>query len=359
LQVEEFTWHCAPVAVMGDPDSGQTGQTEPPLVRVSGLVKEFRRVQRVHGRLGALRTLVSHDYNVVRAVDDVSFDISAGELVGYLGPNGAGKSTTIKMLTGILTPTSGTVSVAGLDPSRDRKANARNIGVVFGQRSQLWWDLPLRESFRAVRDLYGMSTADGDRLQGELVELLEIADFIDAPVRQLSLGQRMRGDLAAAMLYQPRLLYLDEPTVGLDVVAKQRIREFVAHVNADLGTTVVLTTHDLEDVERLCRRIVLIDHGRVLYDGALADLMARYAPYRELVVTLARPGDVAVDGLTQVSREGAVVTLRFRSDQLTAPVVIAAVTAAHEVTDLSVVEPRLEGVIGGIYTRRGLPEDPS
>jgi len=328
-------------------------------VHVSNLVKEFRRVRRVRGRLGALRTLVSHDYDLLRAVDDVSFDIQAGELVGYLGPNGAGKSTTIKMLTGILTPTSGTVAVAGLDPSRNRKANARNIGVVFGQRSQLWWDLPLRESFRAVRALYGMSSADGDRLQAELVEVLEITDFLDAPVRQLSLGQRMRGDLAAAMLYQPRLLYLDEPTVGLDVVAKQRIREFVAHVNADLGTTVVLTTHDLEDVERLCRRIVLIDSGRVLYDGALADLMARFAPYRELVVTLARPGDVAVDGLTQVARDGAVVTLRFRSDQLTAPVVIAAVTAAHEVTDLSVVEPRLEAVISSIYTRRGLPEDPS
>lgn len=328
-------------------------------MHVSNLVKEFRRVRRVRGRLGALRTLVSHDYDLLRAVDDVSFDIQAGELVGYLGPNGAGKSTTIKMLTGILTPTSGTVAVAGLDPSRNRKANARNIGVVFGQRSQLWWDLPLRESFRAVRALYGMSSADGDRLQAELVEVLEITDFLDAPVRQLSLGQRMRGDLAAAMLYQPRLLYLDEPTVGLDVVAKQRIREFVAHVNADLGTTVVLTTHDLEDVERLCRRIVLIDSGRVLYDGALADLMARFAPYRELVVTLARPGDVAVDGLTQVARDGAVVTLRFRSDQLTAPVVIAAVTAAHEVTDLSVVEPRLEAVISSIYTRRGLPEDPS
>jgi ABC-2 type transport system ATP-binding protein len=342
------------VAAGDDVETGDAGQ---PLVRVAGLVKEFRRVKRVQGRFGALRTLVSQDYDVVRAVDDVSFEIDPGELVGYLGPNGAGKSTTIKMLTGILTPTSGTVSVAGLDPSRDRRANARNIGVVFGQRSQLWWDLPLRESFRAVRNLYGMSTADGDRLESELVEVLEITDFLDAPVRQLSLGQRMRGDLAAAMLYQPRLLYLDEPTVGLDVVAKQRVREFVAHVNADLGTTVVLTTHDLEDVERLCRRIVLIDHGRVLYDGALADLMARYAPYRDLVVTLVVPEDVAVDGVTQIQRDGAVATLRFRSDRLTAPVVIAAVTSAYDVVDLSVVEPRLEDVIGGIYTRRGMPED--
>jgi ABC-2 type transport system ATP-binding protein len=305
-----------------------------------------------------LRSLASRDYEVIRAVDDVSFDIGAGELVGYLGPNGAGKSTTIKMLTGILTPTSGRVSVAGVDPSRSRKANARNIGVVFGQRSQLWWDLPLRESFRAVRDLYGVSVADGDRFQAELVELLDMTDFLDAPVRQLSLGQRMRGDLAAAMLYRPELLYLDEPTVGLDVVAKQRIREFVGHINAERGTTVILTTHDLEDVEKLCRRIILIDHGRVLYDGAPTALMARYAPYRDLVVTLASPGDVVMDGVEQIARDGVVVTLRFRSDRIKAPAVIASVTATHEVVDLAVVEPRLEAVIGGIYTRRGLPMDP-
>jgi ABC-2 type transport system ATP-binding protein len=326
------------------------------LVQAAGLVKEFRRVKRVAGRLGAVRTVFSHDYDVIRAVDDVSFDIHSGELVGYLGPNGAGKSTTIKMLTGILTPTAGTVSIAGHDPSRERRANALNIGVVFGQRSQLWWDLPLRESFRAVRDLYGVPPGEGDRRQGELVELLDMEAFLDAPVRQLSLGQRMRGDLAAVMLYQPRLLYLDEPTVGLDVVAKHRIREFVAHVNAERGTTVVLTTHDLEDVERLCRRIVLIDHGRILYDGALTALMTRYAPYRDLVVTLAGPADVVVDGAEQVARDGAVVTLRFRSDRVKAPEVIGAVTAAHAVVDLSVVEPRLEAVIGRIYTQRGLPD---
>lgn len=332
---------------------GSIGQ---PLVQAVGLVKEFRRVKRVPGRLSALRTFLGRDYEVIPAVDDVSFDIHSGELVGYLGPNGAGKSTTIKMLTGILTPTAGTVSVAGRDPSRDRKANALNIGVVFGQRSQLWWDLPLRESFRAVRDLYGVPAREGDARQHELVELLEMSEFLDAPVRQLSLGQRMRGDLAAAMLYQPRLLFLDEPTVGLDVVAKQRIREFVARVNAERGTTVVLTTHDLEDVEQLCRRIVLIDHGRVLYDGALTELMSRYAPYRDLVVTLAEPTDVAVEGAEQVAREGPVATLRFRSDRVKAPEIIAAVTTAHAVVDLSVVEPRLDAVISRIYTQRGLPE---
>jgi ABC-2 type transport system ATP-binding protein len=327
-----------------------------PLVRASHLIKEFRRPRRVSGRFGGLRTFLNHSQDVLRAVDDVSFDITSGELVGYLGPNGAGKSTTIKMLTGILTPTAGSVSVAGRDPARERRANALNIGVVFGQRSQLWWDLPLRESFRAIRDLYGVPTRDGDSRQTELVELLEMQEFLDAPVRQLSLGQRMRGDLAAAMLYQPRLLFLDEPTVGLDVVAKQRIREFVAHTNAERGTTIVLTTHDLEDVEQLCRRIVLIDHGRVLYDGALTELMARYAPYRDLVVTLAQPADVSIPGAEQVGRDGPVVTLRFRSDEVKAPAIIAAVTAAHAVVDLSVTEPRLESVIARIYTTRELPD---
>ena len=327
-------------------------------MQVAGLVKEFRRARRAPGRFGAVRSLFARDHDVIRAVDDVTFGIGAGELVGYLGPNGAGKSTTIKMLTGILTPTSGSVSVAGLDPARARKANARTIGVVFGQRSQLGWDLPLSESFRAVRDLYGVPTAVGDRSQAELVELLDMGEFIDAPVRQLSLGQRMRGDLAAAMLYRPALLYLDEPTVGLDVVGKQRIREFVATINAERGTTVILTTHDLEDVEKLCRRIVLIDHGRVLYDGDPTALMARYAPYRDLVVTLATPQDIAIEGADQITRDDAVVTLRFRTDHIKAPAIIAAVTAEHQVVDLTVVEPRLETVISGIYTRRGLPADP-
>jgi len=330
---------------------------EAPLVEVAHLVKEFRRVRRKEGRLGGVRTLFSHDYEQVRAVSDVSFSIGAGELVGYLGPNGAGKSTTIKMLTGILTPTSGRVTVAGLDPSRQRRANARNIGVVFGQRSQLWWDLPLRESFRAIRDLYGVPAGTGNRREAELVELLELGPILDSPVRQLSLGQRMRGDLVAAMLYQPALLYLDEPTVGLDVVARTRIREFIGRINVEQGTTIVLTTHDLEDVEKLCRRIVLIDHGKVLYDGELARLMARYAPYRELVITLAEPADVRIPDAEQVERDGPVVTVRFRSDRVRAPAIIAAVTAAYDVVDLSVVEPRIDAVIGHIYTQRGLPDD--
>ncbi|TMR92224.1 ABC transporter ATP-binding protein [Nonomuraea basaltis] len=212
--------------------------------------------------------------NVVHAVRDLSFTVSAGEFVGYLGPNGAGKSTTIKMLCGILTPTSGRVLVAGLDPSRRRTTLARRIGVVFGQRTTLWWDLPLADSFELIRLLYKVDRAAFRSRLGELTETLDLGAFMRTPVRQLSLGQRMRGDLAAALLHAPDVLVLDEPTIGLDVVSKASIREFLQRLNAEQGTTVLLTTHDLGDIERLCRRVMLIDHGRLAFDGTLDDLMA-------------------------------------------------------------------------------------
>ncbi|MEV1175572.1 ATP-binding cassette domain-containing protein [Nonomuraea sp. NPDC049784] len=224
---------------------------------------------------------------VVHAVRDLSFTVSPGEFVGYLGPNGAGKSTTIKMLCGILTPTSGRVRVAGLDPSRRRTTLARRIGVVFGQRTTLWWDLPLADSFELIRHLYKVDRAAFRSRLGELTETLGLGEFIRTPVRQLSLGQRMRGDLAAALLHAPEVLVLDEPTIGLDVVSKASIRAFLQRLNAEQGTTVLLTTHDLGDIERLCRRVMLIDHGRLAFDGTLDDLMAT-APDRsslEEVVT--------------------------------------------------------------------------
>ncbi|MEV3980919.1 ATP-binding cassette domain-containing protein [Nonomuraea sp. NPDC049758] len=211
---------------------------------------------------------------VVHAVRDLSFSVPAGEFVGYLGPNGAGKSTTIKMLCGILTPTTGSVRVAGLDPSRRRTTLARRIGVVFGQRTTLWWDLPLKDSFELVRHLYKVDRGTFRVRLAELTETLDLGSFLRTPVRQLSLGQRMRGDLAAALLHAPDVLVLDEPTIGLDVVSKASIRGFLQRQNAERGTTVLLTTHDLGDIERLCRRIMLIDHGRLAFDGTLAELMA-------------------------------------------------------------------------------------
>ncbi len=329
-----------------------------PLIRVSGLVKEFRRPRRHTGFLGGVRTLLTREYTVTRAVDGISFDVERGELVGYLGPNGAGKSTTIKMMTGILVPTAGQVEVAGVTPWRDRHRNAKQIGVVFGQRSQLWWDLPLRESFRLIGSLYEVPPARYRANLARFTELLDLGGFLDTPVRQLSLGQRMRGDLAAAMLYDPAILYLDEPTVGLDLVAKERIREFVAELVRDATTTVILTTHDLEDVERLCHRVILIDHGRAMFDGDLATLTAKYTPYREMVVHLAAPiphtAGFALPGVARVDRQGRTVRLRFDPGQLAATELIAQVTARYPVTDLSVTEPALDAVIREIYAERSV-----
>jgi ABC-2 type transport system ATP-binding protein len=317
------------------------------IIRVEELVKEFRRPKQQHGPFGGLRTLFSRQYEVTRAVDRVSFTIEPGELVGYLGPNGAGKSTTIKMLTGILVPTSGVVEVAGVTPWRDRERNARQIGVVFGQRSQLWWDLPLRDSLTLIGKLYQVPAGRFQKNVQRFSDLLGLAEFLDTPVRQLSLGQRMRGDLTAAMLYEPEILYLDEPTVGLDVVAKERIREFVGQLNAEAGTTVILTTHDLDDVERLCRRIVLIDHGTVLYDGDVESLKSRYAPYRELIVETEEP--VQVPGAETTKQEEGRAWLRFDPARTQAAELIGEVLSRYDVKDLSIVEPELEGVIRRIY----------
>lgn len=335
-----------------------------PLVKTERLVKEYSRPAQIQGAFGGIRSLMTTRRVTTRAVDDVSFSIDAGEIVGYLGPNGAGKSTTIKMLTGILVPTSGVVEVNGLVPWRDRKRNARSIGVVFGQRSQLWYDLPLRDSFELISQLYGMQKSEYQRSLARFVDLLDMGSFLETPVRLLSLGQRMRGDLTAAMLYEPPLLYLDEPTVGLDVVAKARIREFIDETNRTTGTTVMLTTHDLSDVERLCERVLLIDGGQLLYDGTLSRLRRRYVPYRDLVVRLAGVEN-AVDlaGANVVSEgwddRGRVVVFRFDPEITTTPEVVAAVTNAHEVLDLSILEPDLEGVIAEIYTSGSVRVDKS
>ncbi|MGH8889784.1 MAG: ABC transporter ATP-binding protein [Acidothermaceae bacterium] len=330
-----------------------------PIIHVENLVKEFRRPRKHEGFLGGARTLFTRQYDVTRAVDGIDFDIAAGELVGYIGPNGAGKSTTIKMMTGILVPTSGDVVVSGLVPWRERERNALQIGVVFGQRSQLWWDLPLIESFKLIGKLYRVSDATYRRNLDRFISLLEMDEFIGKPVRQLSLGQRMRGDLAAAMLYEPRLLYLDEPTVGLDVVAKERMRLFIEEMNRDAGTTIVLTTHDLADVERLCRRIILIDHGHVLYDGGVEQLKAKYAPYRVLVVELAPEGltgatQAGLDasglpGVAHVEHDDATLRISFETATVRVQDLIAAVNARYAVADLRIVEPDLEGVVREIY----------
>jgi viologen exporter family transport system ATP-binding protein len=285
-----------------------------------------------------------------RAVDGVSLTVEAGSTVGYIGPNGAGKSTTIKMLIGILVPSSGRVRVEGRDPSRSRKEVARRIGVVFGQRTQLWWDLPLGDSFDLLRHVYRVPGARFAATRDELVELLAVGDFLSTPVRQLSLGQRMRGDLVAALLHEPPILFLDEPTIGLDLVSKEAVRRFLARVNAERGTTVLLTTHDLADVERLCDRLVVIDRGRVIEDGTVEGVKARYGTERTLVVDLAEPGPpLAVSGAAVVRVDGPRQWLRFHRDVHTAASLLAEVSARAAVRDVTVEEPAIEDVVGRIY----------
>src|SRR4051812_35777987 len=263
------------------------------LIEVTDLERSFTVRAKGTGRRRTARE--------VRAVHDLTFSVEGGDMVGYIGPNGAGKSTTIKMLTGILVPTSGHLRVAGIDPSRDRVELTRRIGVVFGQRTTLWWDLPLRDSFDLLRRIYRVDSARFRTNLAEFTELLDLGDLMDTPVRQLSLGQRMRGDIAAALLHEPEILYLDEPTIGLDVVSKGRLREFLRRINAERATTLLLTTHDLQDIEQLCRRVMVIDHGSLVYDGSLSGLHAQATASRTLVVDL-------VDEAPVISVPGATVT---------------------------------------------------
>ncbi len=317
-------------------------------------MKEFRRPVRITGRFGAVRSFFSRAHTAVRAVDGISFSIEPGEMVAYLGRNGAGKSTTVKMLAGILVPTSGTIEVAGMVPWRERTRLAGHIGLVFGQRSQLWWDLPLVESLRLIGRLYGVPRGRYVANLERFVELLELRDFLDTPVRQLSLGQRMRGDLAAAMLYEPGILFLDEPTIGLDLLARERIRGFIREINREQQVTVILTTHDLTDVERLCDRLLLVDNGHLLHDGPISALRAAFPPYRELIVRMAT-GPADLPGV-RVSRRGdGEWALRFDPAQVATTALVAALLSHDEVTDLSIKEPSLEDVVYRLYHQR----DPS
>ncbi|WP_256069376.1 ATP-binding cassette domain-containing protein [Streptomyces sp. DvalAA-14] len=306
---------------------------------------DVRKVFDVRRRTGPLR----RERHQVRAVDGISFSVPRGEIVGYIGPNGAGKSTTIKMLTGILNPSGGRIRVCGIDPTRERARLARRIGVVFGQRTTLWWDLPLRDSYELVRRMYRIEDARYAANLRACVELLDLGPLLDVPVRQLSLGQRMRGDIAAALLHDPEVLYLDEPTIGLDVVSKARVREFLRDFNAERGTTILLTTHDLTDIETLCRRVMVIDHGRVMYDGELRGLHAIGDSERTLVVDFAHElPPVQVDGARCVKVEGPRQWLAFPAAASAAPLV-AAVAATYPLVDLSVREPAIEEVISRMY----------
>jgi ABC-2 type transport system ATP-binding protein len=314
------------------------------VIEMNQLRKDFT----VRVRAGRVR----RTKRTVSAVDGIDLTVDRGEMIGYIGPNGAGKSTTLKMLTGILTPSSGDVRVCGLVPVPQRTKLARRIGVVFGQRSQLWWDLPLRESFALLQHIYRVPAADHEARLRRCRSLLDLDAFMDTPVRQLSLGQRMRGEVTAALLHGPEVLFLDEPTIGLDVVSKQAVRSFLSELGAGGDVTLILTTHDLADIERLCKRLVVIDHGRVVHDGTIEALHARYGSRRSLVVELDTPlpPSFTLPGAAVTSTEADGHRVVFTLESTTAAAAVAALMAAASVRDLSLVEPDIEDVVAKLYT---------
>ena len=331
------------------------------VIEVSHITKEFVSPKKYPGLKGAIKGLFSNEKVSKKAVDDISFTIEAGEIVGYIGSNGAGKSTTIKMMTGILNPTEGRCMVNGINPCKQRKENARNIGVVFGQRTQLWWDLPLSESFTILKEIYDVSDEDYKERMVFLNNVLELQDFFDRPVRTLSLGQRMRADLGAALLHNPKVLYLDEPTIGLDLVVKDNIRKAIKEINEKYQTTVILTTHDIGDIEELCSRIIIIDQGKKIYDGSLEALKDTYGTKRKVSMEVKKPekvehlnlaerlGVTAQECSMEVDKEQKVLTVTFDKHKLQVPQIMNAVMELTEVQDVKIQETELAEIVKQIY----------
>lgn len=329
--------------------------SEASLISVRDLSKQFRSFRRREGVWGAIQNLFVREYQTITAVERVTFEIARGEMVGYIGPNGAGKSTTIKMLTGILVPTSGEAVSNGFVPYKQRRQYVKTIGVVFGQRTQLWWDIAVIESFKLLRRIYDVSQRDFDERMELFHQVLGIRDYLHTPVRKLSLGERMRCDLAAALLHNPPILFLDEPTIGLDVVAKDHIRQFLREINQRYRTTVLLTTHDLDDIEELCRRIMIIDHGRLLYDGPLELLKQRLLRYKLIKFALKDSEQVA--RLSQLERDGLQLErvdeltrrIRFDRARFSTDELIRRILAAVEVRDLLIEDEDIEEIVKRIY----------
>lgn len=329
------------------------------MIHVENLRKEFKKVNKEPGLKGSFKALFKPDYEIVTAVDGISFDVPKGEILGFIGPNGAGKSTVIKMLTGILTPTSGQCIINEQNPTQNRKKYVKEIGVVFGQRTQLWWDLPLRETYAVLKEIYEVEESEYKKRMDFLNEVLELDDFITSPVRTLSLGQRMRADIAASMLHNPKVLFLDEPTIGLDVVVKDNIRKAIEKINAEEQTTVILTTHDLADIELLSKRIVMIDKGNKVFDGRIADLKSKYGQMRELVFILENEEDLKKleykshfkfkDDDLNVSNDGISVRVRFNSSVAPVAGMLSYTLSKVSVKDISVKDADIEEIIRRLY----------
>jgi len=321
------------------------------MIRVDDLSKVFKVQRKEPGLAGSVKALFRPKYEDKVAVGGVSFSVEAGEMVGYIGVNGAGKSTTIKMLTGILVPTSGSIRVLGRDPHRERVANAREIGVVFGQRTQLWWDLAFIESLSLVAKIYQVPQRRYEQLLEQFAETLELNELLHVPIRNMSLGQKMRAELAATLIHEPRVVYLDEPTIGLDLIVKERIREFIKEQNRTKNTTIILTTHDLGDIEELCKRVIIIDKGKVIYDGPIGAIKDRFGRYREITFeTLSESGPVDLPpGAEVILLEPRKISVRFDRTLTTASGVTAMLMNQLEVKDFSLSEPDLASIIKQIY----------
>lgn len=328
------------------------------MIKVEGITKEFKNNKKYPGFKGAIKSFFSKEYTIKKAVDDISFHIPKGQIVGYIGANGAGKSTTIKMMTGILTPTSGTITVDGLVPYENREKNAKHIGVVFGQKTQLWWDLPLSETFTLLKEIYDVNDEDFKDKMEFLNNVLDFDEFILTPVRSLSLGQRMRADIAAALIHNPKVVYLDEPTIGLDVMVKEKVREAIKEINRKYGTTIILTTHDLNDIEELCSRIIIIDNGKKIYDGSLQEIKAKYGSMTSIEFQVRKEIDIAKiifdkelsETDLDIQKEEKKITAVFNKTKISSSEIMSKILEVSEVVDFKVMETSIEDIIKKIYS---------
>jgi ABC-2 type transport system ATP-binding protein len=321
------------------------------IIEVKNVYKEFKVYKHEKGFVNSVKGLIKPKYDLKSAVDNLNFSIEKGELVGYIGPNGAGKSTTIKMLSGILYPTSGDIRVNGFFPHDNRKKNAMQIGVVFGQRSQLYWDLPMEETFDVYKKMYDIDAARFKRNVEFYVELLEMKEFLRRPVRQLSLGQKMRANLAIALLHDPEIVYLDEPTIGLDIVAKDRIRKFIREINKERKTTVILTTHDMDDIEEICNRLIMIDKGRIVHDGSLKEFKKQFSTDTVLIVEFADENTkIEHQELNVVRDDGFRKWIAFDTKEISTAEAIKIIAQNYDIRDISIREPDIEDIIRKFYT---------
>lgn len=320
-----------------------------PIINVDSVSKEYKIRQRKKGALGLVRNIISPESIIKQAVNDISFSIERGELVGFIGPNGAGKSTTIKMMSGILYPTSGNIIIDGLIPYKQRKRYVNKIGVVFGQKTQLWWDLPITDTFELLKYIYNIPDRTYKKNMDIFYDLLGLGEFESQNVRQLSLGQRMRADIAAALIHDPEIVFFDEPTIGLDVVAKEKIREFIRQVNKEKGTTMIFTTHDMQDIEKTCNRIIIIDKGSKIYDGSIESIKRQYGTERSLIVEFSEKYNIDVEGICIIDEGGNKKRFIVEKNGINMQNLISDLTARYQVSDLTIIEPSIECIIREIY----------